>query len=98
MNVKEYKGSFDICSRTGDVIEPRILPHWFLLTQGLTQKIVASIESNELVIHPDYQRQVLLHKLANAQWVNQILLKCTMIHQLCVPNIMFSTYLFVYPQ
>ena len=66
-NVKDYKGSCDICSRTGDVIEPRILPHWFLLTQGLTQKIVSSIENNELIIHPDYQRQVLLHKLANAQ-------------------------------
>jgi len=63
----EYSGSIGICGRTGDFIEPRVLPHWFLQTKTLTDMFLEHIKSKNIVILPSNQSEVLVHKLKNPQ-------------------------------
>ncbi|ODM98155.1 Valine--tRNA ligase, mitochondrial 1 [Orchesella cincta] len=64
---KEYSGSVGVCSRSGDVIEPRLVPHWFLQTQLLSSKLVQAIEDKSFLIVPENHARSLVHKLNEAR-------------------------------
>jgi valyl-tRNA synthetase len=66
-SVQEYSGVIHICSRTGDVIEPMVLPHWFLKTQKLTNEFTNAINSKDFIISPNNYSTDLLHTLSNCQ-------------------------------
>ena len=65
--IHEYDGSVGLCSRSKDVIEPMLLPHWFFKTESLSNSIMTAIEKGEIVIKPENQTQIFLHTLAQAQ-------------------------------
>ncbi|KAG0093085.1 hypothetical protein BGZ93_002799 [Podila epicladia] len=41
------------CSRSGDVIEPMVMPQWYIKCDGMAQRALKDAESGELVFHPD---------------------------------------------
>ncbi|KAI5160776.1 valyl-tRNA synthetase [Nematocida ausubeli] len=53
--VKEegHSSNIPICSRTGEVIEPRLAPQWWMNCQGLAKKALEASQSGALRIVPD---------------------------------------------
>ncbi|GJJ73869.1 valyl-tRNA synthetase [Entomortierella parvispora] len=41
------------CSRSGDVIEPMVMPQWYIKSEGLAQRALESAANNELVFHSE---------------------------------------------
>ncbi|KAF9311007.1 hypothetical protein BG003_007889 [Podila horticola] len=41
------------CSRSGDVIEPMVMPQWYIKCDGMAQRALKDAESGELVFHPE---------------------------------------------
>lgn len=66
-STEEYSGVVNLCNRTGDVIEPKVLPHWFLRTEKLTNVFTEAINSKNFIISPENFSKDLLHKLSNCQ-------------------------------
>ncbi|CAL8121940.1 unnamed protein product [Orchesella dallaii] len=64
---KGYSGSVGVCSRSGDVIEPRLVPHWFLHTQFLSSKLIQAIEDKSFLIVPENHARSLVHKLMESR-------------------------------
>jgi valyl-tRNA synthetase len=67
LEVTEYKGTIGICSRTQDVIEPTILPHWFFQTRDPTDTLMAAITNGQFIVRPENQQKNFLRKLADTQ-------------------------------
>ena len=67
LEVAEYKGSIGLCSRTQDVIEPTILPHWFFKTGKTTEMLISAINNGDFIIRPENQQKLFLNQLADAQ-------------------------------
>ncbi|KAG0259780.1 hypothetical protein DFQ27_003900 [Actinomortierella ambigua] len=42
------------CSRSGDVIEPMVLPQWYIKCDGLAKRGIESAAKGDLVFHPNY--------------------------------------------
>lgn len=55
------------CSRTGDIIEPLLLPQWFVDTPTLAKPILESIKSNELKIYPNIYKNECIRWLEKPQ-------------------------------
>ncbi|KAF9205035.1 hypothetical protein BGZ49_004549 [Haplosporangium sp. Z 27] len=41
------------CSRSGDIIEPLVMPQWYIKCDGMAQKALEDAELKNLVFHPD---------------------------------------------
>ncbi|KAF9187727.1 hypothetical protein BGZ51_001112 [Haplosporangium sp. Z 767] len=41
------------CSRSGDVIEPMVMPQWYIKCDGLAQRALKDAKDQKLVFHPD---------------------------------------------
>ncbi|RWS28290.1 uncharacterized protein B4U80_03159 [Leptotrombidium deliense] len=52
----EHQTKVPLCSRSGDVIEKRILPQWFLKSEPVLSEIQKVIENNEIEIIPKRQK------------------------------------------
>lgn len=58
-NMRLYRGkephqmTLPICSRSGDVVEPRIKTQWFLRIKDLARKAIEAVETGKLQIFPD---------------------------------------------
>eukprot|EP01126_Amoeba_proteus_P064668 TRINITY_DN9079_c0_g1_i18.p1 TRINITY_DN9079_c0_g1~~TRINITY_DN9079_c0_g1_i18.p1 ORF type:complete len:428 (-),score=89.51 TRINITY_DN9079_c0_g1_i18:71-1303(-) len=50
---KSHTMSVAVCSRSHDIIEPMLLPQWFLMTKELSQKAVDSVRSGRIEFHPE---------------------------------------------
>ncbi|KAG0243585.1 hypothetical protein BGW41_001796 [Actinomortierella wolfii] len=42
------------CSRSGDIIEPMVMPQWYIKCDGLAQRGIESAAKGDLVFHPSY--------------------------------------------
>lgn len=66
-NIEEYNGSLGLCSRSDDIIEAMVIPHWFFKTEALTKIIMKAVETKQIIIKPDYQKLVLFNTLSKSQ-------------------------------
>ncbi|KAI5184291.1 valyl-tRNA synthetase [Nematocida homosporus] len=47
-----HAGSIPICSRTGEVVEPRVVPQWWMKCSGLASEALAATQAGKLQIAP----------------------------------------------
>jgi valyl-tRNA synthetase len=50
VEVKPHKTTLPVCSRTGDILEPKLRSQWFVDTSEMSQKSIAALKSGELQI------------------------------------------------
>lgn len=55
------------CSRSGDIIEPLLLPQWFIDTPPLSSSVLESINNNELSIFPPTYKNDCIRWLSHPQ-------------------------------
>ena len=51
------------CSRTNDIIEPMLMPQWFVDTDDMAEKALQAVEKKELVLIPDSHESTWRHFL-----------------------------------
>ncbi len=62
-----YKHNVKKCYKCERILEPRVLPQWFIKMQPLAQKAVEAIERGEAVFYPEHYRKIMLHWLTNIE-------------------------------
>ena len=53
------------CSRSGDIVEPRMLPQWWVNCNDMARRSVEAVRSGELKIMPEEHERVWYHWLEN---------------------------------
>ena len=53
---KNHEMRLAICSRTGDIIEPFIMPQWYLKCSDMAKRVLELTEAKKLTIQPQYFR------------------------------------------
>eukprot|EP00054_Salpingoeca_dolichothecata_P028930 m.223663 g.223663 ORF g.223663 m.223663 type:complete len:985 (-) comp26347_c0_seq5:19-2973(-) len=61
---ENHQMTVPICSRSGDIIEPRLCSQWFLDCSGMAKKARAAVESGDIVLFPSS------HNTAWSSWLN----------------------------
>ena len=64
---REYKHAVKKCYKCERVLEPRILPQWFVKMKPLAERAIESIERNEIIFYPEHYRKIMLHWLTNIE-------------------------------
>ncbi len=62
-----YKHSVKLCYKCGRVLEPRILPQWFVTMGPLAEPAIRAIESGEIVFYPEHYKKIVLHWLRSIE-------------------------------
>ena len=63
--VKEHTNSVGRCTRSKDVVEPRLSTQWFVKIQPLADKAIAAVEQGYIKIGPDQYRKTYLEWMRN---------------------------------
>lgn len=63
----EHPMAIPVCGRTGDVIEPRLKPQWFLDTSKVSELACVAVSDKDLVIDPDEFKSVWLQFLGEGK-------------------------------
>jgi len=63
----EYKHAVKKCYKCERVLEPRVLPQWFVKTKPLSEPIIKAIENDEVTFYPDHYKKIVLHWLNNIE-------------------------------
>jgi len=53
------------CSRSGDIIEPRLKPQWFVRCDGMAEKALQAVENGELELQPSWHAKTWREFLSN---------------------------------
>ncbi|PIO57293.1 hypothetical protein TELCIR_21300, partial [Teladorsagia circumcincta] len=61
----KHDGQINLCSRTGDIVEPRLTDQWFMRTEGLYEKAAEAIRNGRIRILPTIHEQKLFDWLSN---------------------------------
>ncbi|RJQ37149.1 hypothetical protein C4552_01420 [Candidatus Parcubacteria bacterium] len=61
----EYKHNVAVCYKCGNVVEPLVMPQWFVRMAPLAEKAIAAVRAKEVQIIPDRYKKVYLHWLKN---------------------------------
>jgi valyl-tRNA synthetase len=64
---EKYTHAVKRCYKCERVLEPRILPQWFVKVKPLAEKVVEAIERGEVTFYPENYRTIMLHWLTNIQ-------------------------------
>jgi valyl-tRNA synthetase len=64
---REYKHAVKKCYKCERVLEPRILPQWFLKTAPLAAPVLAAIEKDDVTFYPEHYKRIMLHWLENIE-------------------------------
>ena len=48
----DYEINVPVCSRSGDIIEPRLMPQWFVRCDEMARMAADAVRKGELLIHP----------------------------------------------
>lgn len=59
--------TLSFCSRSGDVIEPMILPQWYIDCKEMAKKAIEAVEKGDIDIMPEYNKKIWNHWLENIQ-------------------------------
>jgi len=65
LKTEDYEHNVATCYKCGKIIEPRIIPQWFVKMTELAEKAVAAVKNKEIKIIPDHQEKVFCHWLEN---------------------------------
>ncbi|KAJ1372682.1 hypothetical protein KIN20_034891 [Parelaphostrongylus tenuis] len=61
----KHEGQIGLCSRTGDIVEPRLTEQWFLDTTDMYASAIEAIKTGKIEISPATQEQRLFDWLSN---------------------------------
>ncbi|KAK6043822.1 tRNA ligase class I [Cooperia oncophora] len=61
----KHDGQISLCSRTGDVVEPRLTDQWFMNTEGLYEDAAQAVREGRIRILPAIHEQKLFDWLSN---------------------------------
>jgi len=64
---QNYKHAVKKCYKCERVLEPRILPQWFVRMRPLAKPVIERIERDEVVFHPPHYKKIMLHWLSNIE-------------------------------
>lgn len=62
-----YKHAIKKCYKCERILEPRVLPQWFVNMKPLAQKAAEKIENDEVIFYPDHYKKIMLHWLTNIE-------------------------------
>ncbi|MDZ7726026.1 MAG: valine--tRNA ligase [Candidatus Campbellbacteria bacterium] len=62
-----YSHTVKTCYKCGRIIEPRIMPQWFVQMQPLAEKAIEKIEEGAITFYPDRYKRILIDWLENIQ-------------------------------
>lgn len=63
----EYKHSVKKCYKCERILEPRVLPQWFVNMKPLATPVIKAIEQDEITFYPDHYKKIMLHWLTNIE-------------------------------
>lgn len=63
--VTPYEYRVGRCSRTGDIVEPMLMPQWFVDCTSMAARSVDAVRSKELILTPESHEAVWFHWLEN---------------------------------
>ncbi|MEK7578973.1 MAG: valine--tRNA ligase [Patescibacteria group bacterium] len=63
----EYKHTVKTCYKCERVLEPRVLPQWFVNMKSLAQPVIQAIERDEITFYPEHYKKIMLHWLTNIE-------------------------------
>ncbi|TMW55185.1 hypothetical protein Poli38472_013947 [Pythium oligandrum] len=61
----DHATTLNVCSRSGDIIEPLLMPQWFVDCNEMAQRAVKNVRSGDLVIEPKTHERMWFHFLEN---------------------------------
>lgn len=64
---REYKHAVKKCYKCERVLEPRVLPQWFIKIKPLAEPVIKAIENDEVTFYPDHYKKIVLHWLENIE-------------------------------
>lgn len=64
---EKYAHAVKRCYKCERVLEPRVLPQWFVKMKPLAEKVVETIERDEVIFYPDNYKKIMLHWLTNIE-------------------------------
>ena len=62
---EDYEHTVSVCYKCGKIIEPRIIPQWFVKMDQLAKQAVGAVQNKQIRIIPDHQEKVFCHWLNN---------------------------------
>lgn len=63
--IEDYKHIVTVCYKCNRVLEPRILPQWFVKMRGLADKALRVVNNKQIKIIPEHQEKVFTNWLEN---------------------------------
>jgi valyl-tRNA synthetase len=63
--VEEYKHDVSLCYKCGNVLEPRLMPQWFVKMEPLAKKAIEAVEKNKIKFIPARFKKIYFHWLKN---------------------------------
>ena len=65
LKTEDYEHAVSVCYKCGRVIEPRIIPQWFVKMKNLAEQAVKAVKNKKIQIIPNHQEKVFCHWLDN---------------------------------
>ncbi|MFA5737160.1 MAG: valine--tRNA ligase [Candidatus Paceibacterota bacterium] len=65
LKTEDYEHNVAICYKCGRIIEPRIIPQWFVKMDQLAQKAIVAVREKKIRIIPNHQEKIFCHWLDN---------------------------------
>jgi valyl-tRNA synthetase len=62
-----YVHAVKTCYKCSRVLEPRVLPQWFVNMKSLAAPVIEAIERDEIVFYPEHYKKIMLHWLTNIE-------------------------------
>jgi valyl-tRNA synthetase len=62
---ESYKHDVPVCYKCETVIEPRLIPQWFVHMKPLADMALNAVEKGEIVFYPDNYRKIFIHWMKN---------------------------------
>ncbi len=62
-----YVHAVKTCYKCNRVLEPRVLPQWFVNMKPLAQPVIEAIERDEITFYPEHYKKIMLHWLTNIE-------------------------------
>jgi len=63
----EYKHAVKKCYKCERILEPKILPQWFVRMKPLAEKAIKAIEDDKIIFYPEHYKKIMLHWLNNIE-------------------------------
>ncbi len=64
---EKYTHAVKKCYKCERILEPRILPQWFVKMKPLAEKAIEVIEKDEIIFYPENYKKIMLHWLKNIE-------------------------------